>query len=110
MEGGAAQRHGGWLLVPFLLPPGGVPRDEPLAALDPMIRSDLQRELRDVFARLRKTVLFVTHDMGEAAYMGGEIALLRAGRVVQRGTAEDLIRRPVDPFVTEFIRAQRFLH
>jgi len=90
-----------------MLDPEWLLMDEPLAALDPMIRSDLQRELRDVFGRLRKTVVFVTHDITEAAYVAGEIALMRAGRIVQRGTIGDLVQRPADPFVTEFIRAQR---
>jgi len=81
--------------------------DEPLAALDPMIRSGLQEELKLLFEKLRKTVLFVTHDIAEAAFLGGEIALMRLGRIVQRGAFEDLLRRPADPFVTEFIRAQR---
>jgi osmoprotectant transport system ATP-binding protein len=81
--------------------------DEPLGALDPMIRSRLQQDLRALFERLKKTVLFVTHDMGEAAYLGDEIVLMRAGRIVQRGTLGDLLERPADSFVTEFIRAQR---
>ena len=76
-------------------------------ALDPMIRSDLQRDLREVFGRLRKTVLFVTHDMAEAAFIAGEMAIMRSGRILQRGTFRDLVRNPNDPFVTEFIRAQR---
>ncbi len=91
----------------LMLDPEVLLMDEPLAALDPMIRSDLQRELRRVFERLKKTVLFVTHDMGEAAYVADEIALMRAGRILQRGTLADLMQRPADPFVTEFIRAQR---
>jgi len=72
-----------------------------------MIRSDLQRELRAVFERLHKTVLFVTHDIGEAAAIGDEIVLLRAGRIVQRGTFRDLVERPAEPFVTAFLTAQR---
>ncbi|HEY2924270.1 MAG TPA: ABC transporter ATP-binding protein, partial [Candidatus Eisenbacteria bacterium] len=75
----------------------------------PMIRSDLQQELRRVFERLQKTVLFVTHDMAEAAYIAAEMAIMRAGKILQRGTFRDLVRSPADPFVTEFIRAQRLL-
>jgi osmoprotectant transport system ATP-binding protein len=52
-------------------------------------------------------VLLVTHDMSEAAYLGDQIALMRDGRIVQRGTFRDLLDHPADPFVTEFIRAQR---
>jgi osmoprotectant transport system ATP-binding protein len=105
LSGGQRQRVA--LMRALMLDPEVLLMDEPLAALDPMIRSDLQRELRRVFERLQKTVLFVTHDMAEAAYVGDEIALMRAGRVLQRGPIEDLIQRPADPFVTEFIRAQR---
>ena len=56
--------------------------------------------LRSVFERLHKTVLLVTHDIGEAAAIGDEIALMRGGRVVQRGSFRDLLDRPADPFVT----------
>jgi osmoprotectant transport system ATP-binding protein len=92
-----------------MLDPGVLLMDEPLGALDPMIRSRLQTDLREAFARLKKTVVLVTHDMAEAAYLGDEIALMRDGRVVQRGTPTALLERPSDPFVTEFIRAQRLL-
>ena len=105
LSGGQRQRVA--LMRALMLDPEVLLMDEPLAALDPMIRSGLQRELRQVFERLRKTVVFVTHDMTEAAYVAGEIALMRAGRILQRGTLDDLMLRPADPFVTEFIRAQR---
>jgi osmoprotectant transport system ATP-binding protein len=105
LSGGQRQRIA--LMRALMLDPDVLLLDEPLTALDPMIRSDLQRELKGVFARLRKTVLFVTHDMAEAAFVAGEMALMRAGRILQRGTFQDLARSPADPFVTEFIRAQR---
>jgi osmoprotectant transport system ATP-binding protein len=105
LSGGQRQRVA--LMRALMLDPEVVLLDEPLAALDPMIRADLQRDLRAVFERLHKTVLFVTHDIGEAATIGHEIALMRAGRVVQRGTFRDLIERPADPFVTAFLTAQR---
>jgi osmoprotectant transport system ATP-binding protein len=105
LSGGQRQRVA--LMRALMLDPGVILLDEPLAALDPMIRADLQRDLRAVFERLGKTVLFVTHDVGEAAAIGDEIALMRAGRVVQRGTFRDLIERPADPFVTAFLTAQR---
>jgi osmoprotectant transport system ATP-binding protein len=81
--------------------------DEPLTALDPMIRSDVQRDLKSVFAGLKKRVVFVTQDMAEAAFIAGEMAIMRTGRILQRGSFQDLARHPADPFVTEFIRAQR---
>lgn len=107
LSGGQRQRIA--LMRALMLDPDVLLLDEPLTALDPMIRSDLQRELRHVFERLRKTVLFVTHDIAEAAYIAGELAIMRAGKVLQRGGLKDLIRNPKDPFVTEFIRAQRLL-
>ena len=107
LSGGQRQRVA--LMRALMLDPEVLLLDEPLAALDPMIRSGLQLELRRIFERLRKTVLFVTHDMAEAAYIAGEMAIMRAGNILQRGTLRDLIRNPADPFVTEFIRAQRQL-
>lgn len=105
LSGGQKQRVG--LMRGLLLDPDLLLLDEPLAALDPMVRSQLQEDLKRIFQALRKTVLLVTHDMGEAAFLGDEIALMRDGRVVQRGAFSDLVRHPAEPFVTEFIRAQR---
>jgi ABC-type proline/glycine betaine transport system ATPase subunit len=81
--------------------------DEPLGALDPIGRAGLQRDLRRIFSELGKTVLFVTHSLDEAAYVGDEVALMREGRVVQRGALADLASRPADPYVREFVEAQR---
>jgi osmoprotectant transport system ATP-binding protein len=105
LSGGQRQRVA--LMRALLLDPSVLVMDEPLAALDPMIRAQLQEELRELFARLRKTVLFVTHDMSEAAYLGATIALMREGRIVQRGKAAELLDHPSEPFVNEFLRAQR---
>jgi osmoprotectant transport system ATP-binding protein len=105
LSGGQRQRVA--LMRALMLDPEVLLMDEPLAALDPMIRSDLQRELRGIFERLRKTVLFVTHDISEAGTVAHEVALMRSGSIVQRGTVRDLLDRPTDPFVTEFVRAQR---
>lgn len=105
LSGGQRQRVA--LMRALVLDPEVLLMDEPLAALDPMIRADLQRELRQVFERLRKSVLFVTHDVAEAAIVADEIALMRAGRIVQRGTIADLAHHPAEAFVTEFLRAQR---
>jgi osmoprotectant transport system ATP-binding protein len=81
--------------------------DEPLGALDPIIRSDLQADLRRIFQTLNKTVALVTHDLGEAAFLGDHIVMMKAGRIVQEGPLADLIERPADPFVTRFVNAQR---
>ncbi len=105
LSGGQRQRVG--LMRALMLDPEALLMDEPLGALDPIIRAGLQEDLKAIFQRLQKTVLFVTHDMGEAGYLGDEIVLMRDGRIVQRGVARDLMERPAEPFVTEFIRAQR---
>jgi osmoprotectant transport system ATP-binding protein len=67
----------------------------------------LQSDLRRIFQALKKTAVLVTHDLGEAAFFGDSIVLLRSGRIVQQGTLEDVLQRPADPFVTRFINAQR---
>jgi osmoprotectant transport system ATP-binding protein len=108
LSGGQRQRVG--LMRALMLEPSVLLLDEPMGALDPMIRFELQEELREIFRTLGKTVVMVTHDIGEAGFFGDEIVLLRDGAIVQKGTIEDLIARPADPFVERFIRAQRGLH
>jgi len=81
--------------------------DEPLGALDPLVRASLQTELKEIFQRLGQTAILVTHDLAEAAYLGDHIVLLNEGRVVQQGTVAQLRDRPADPFVTAFLNAQR---
>jgi len=105
LSGGQRQRVG--LMRALMLDPEALLLDEPLGALDPMIRSRLQTDLREIFRTLGKTVVLVTHDLGEAAFLGDRIVLMRDGRVAQIGTFADLRDRPADPFVTEFLRAQR---
>ncbi len=105
LSGGQQQRVS--LMRALMLDPEVLLLDEPLGALDPMIRFELQRDLREAFDRLQKTVVVVTHDLGEAAFLGQEIVLLRAGAVVQRGALTTMLRRPADEFVARFIRAQR---
>ena len=90
-----------------MLDPDVLLMDEPLGALDPLVRRELQRELREIFGALHRTVLLVTHDLAEAGYLADRIVLLRAGRVVQTGTLDDLRERPAEPYVTEFLSAQR---
>jgi osmoprotectant transport system ATP-binding protein len=80
--------------------------DEPLGALDPMIRARLQDDLGVLFRTLGRTVLLVTHDLAEAATLADEIVLLRDGRIVQRGAWRDLVERPADDFVRDFVAAQ----
>ncbi len=105
LSGGQRQRVS--LMRALMLDPGVLLLDEPLAALDPMIRADLQQELREIFRALGKTVVLVTHDIGEAAFFGDVVILLREGRIVQRGPMRELLDRPAEEFVTRFINAQR---
>jgi len=105
LSGGQRQRIS--LMRALMLDPGLLLLDEPLGALDPMVRADLQQDLKAIFQKLGKTVLLVTHDMGEAAYFADHIVLMRRGKIVQQGRVEELVNNPVDPFVTSFIRAQR---
>ena len=105
LSGGQRQRVS--LMRALVLDPDVLLLDEPLGALDPMIRSDLQADLRAIFRTLKKTVVMVTHDIGEAGYFGDTIVLLRDGRIVQQGTLHDLVRTPAGPFVEAFINAQR---
>lgn len=108
LSGGQSQRVG--LMRALMLDPAVLLLDEPLGALDPMVRQGLQEDLRRLFGRLRKSVLLVTHDMAEAAFFSDHLVLMRAGRVVQEGTYRDLIAAPVHEFVTDFVKAQRGLH
>jgi osmoprotectant transport system ATP-binding protein len=91
----------------LMLDPDVLLLDEPLGALDPIIRSELQSDLKRIFQSVKKTVVLVTHDLGEAAYFGDTLVLMREGRIIQRGTLEDLVQSPMEPFVTRFINAQR---
>lgn len=105
LSGGQNQRVS--LMRALFLNPDVLLFDEPLTALDPMIRADLQEELRTVFRTLGKTVLFVTHDLPEAGYVADDIVLIRSGNVVQRGSLEQLVDEPTTSFVTDFVHAQR---
>jgi osmoprotectant transport system ATP-binding protein len=105
LSGGQRQRVS--LMRALMLDPDVLLLDEPLGALDPMIRADLQTDLKRIFRTLKKTVVLVTHDMGEAAFFGDLIVILRDGKTVQTGRLDELLRSPSDPFVTRFIKAQR---
>jgi osmoprotectant transport system ATP-binding protein len=107
LSGGQRQRVS--LMRALMLEPEALLLDEPLGALDPLVRSGLQTDLKQIFSTLKQTVVLVTHDMGEAGYLGDSIVLLSAGAIVQRGTLEDLRDRPAAPFVTQFLNAQRSL-
>jgi len=108
ISGGQRQRVS--LMRALMLDPDVLLLDEPLGALDPMIRFELQTDLKRVFDTLGKTVVMVTHDMAEAAFFGDSIILMRDGHIVQRGTLNELIETPCDDFVVRFLQAQRALH
>lgn len=77
--------------------------DEPFSALDPLIRSRLQDELLDLQKRLRKTIIFVSHDLDEALKIGNRIAIMEGGRIVQCGTAQDILLSPANEYVADFV-------
>jgi osmoprotectant transport system ATP-binding protein len=107
MSGGQKQRVA--IMRAAMMNPEVMLLDEPMAALDPLIRSSLQQELKSIFQRLGKTVLLVTHDLGEAVFLAEKITLLHEGRILQSGTYGELLKTPVDSYVTSFINAQRTL-
>ena len=105
LSGGQRQRVS--LIRALMLDPDMLLLDEPLAALDPMIRNQLQTELKAIFQELKKTVILVTHDLHEAAFFADKIILMQKGKVAQTGTIRQLQQEPASPFVTDFIAAQR---
>ncbi len=107
LSGGQRQRVG--LIRALMLDPPVLLLDEPLGALDPVVRHELQEQMRAIFAALDKTVVLVTHDVAEAAFLADTLVLLRAGRIVQQGSAKRLLDAPSEPFVREFLSAQRSL-
>ena len=107
LSGGQRQRVS--LMRALMLSPELLLLDEPLGALDPLVRASLQKELKEIFGRLRQTTLFVTHDLAEGAYFGDQIVLMNEGHIVQQGSLVDLRERPANDFVREFINSQRAL-
>jgi len=107
LSGGQRQRVS--LMRALMLSPELLLLDEPFAALDPLVRVNLQRDLKEICAQLQQTVLVVTHDLPEAAFLGDDIVLMNEGRIAQRGLIADLRARPANEFVREFINAQRVL-
>ena len=107
LSGGQRQRVG--LIRALMLDPPVLLLDEPLAALDPIVRNELQTQMRTLFASLRKTVVLVTHDVAEAVYLGDTLVLMRDGRVLQQGSVRELMEKPTDAFVPAFMTAQRTL-
>ncbi len=105
LSGGQKQRVS--LMRALMLDPEFLLLDEPLGALDPLIRFDLQNDLKEIFKTLNKTVILVTHDLNEAVFFGDKILLMKEGSLIQQGTITDFINNPSEPFVTKFIKSQR---
>src|SRR5262249_22807281 len=105
LSGGQRQRVS--LMRALMLDPKLLLLDEPLSALDPLIRSDLQADLKQIFQPLHKTAGVVAQDLGEAGFLGDNLVLMQEGRIVQQAAFATLTRRPADAFVTRFINAQR---
>ena len=101
LSGGMQQRVG--LARAFATDAPILLMDEPFSALDPLIRARLQDELLDLQAKLKRTIIFVSHDLDEAFKLGDRIALMEGGRIVQIGTARQIIANPVSDYVAEFV-------
>ena len=102
LSGGMQQRVG--LARAFATDADILLMDEPFSALDPLIRGKLQDELLALQERVKKTILFVSHDLDEALRLGDRISILQNGRIIQTGTAEDIVLAPADDYVAEFVR------
>ncbi len=102
LSGGMQQRVG--LARAFATDADILLMDEPFSALDPLIRGKLQDELLELQRAVRKTILFVSHDLDEALKLGNRITIMEGGNIVQTGTPEDIIMRPADEYVAEFVR------
>jgi glycine betaine/proline transport system ATP-binding protein len=102
LSGGMQQRVG--LARAFATDADILLMDEPFSALDPLIREKLQDELLDLQRRIQKTIVFVSHDLDEALKLGNRIAIMESGRIVQAGTDEDILLRPANDYVTEFVK------
>jgi glycine betaine/proline transport system ATP-binding protein len=101
LSGGMQQRVG--LARAFVTQAPILLMDEPFSALDPLIRSKLQDELLDLQAKLHRTIIFVSHDLDEAFKIGNRIALMEGGRIVQCGTAREIIANPISEYVADFV-------
>lgn len=107
LSGGQRQRVA--LMRALMVDPDALLLDEPLGALDPVVRHELQDDLKRIFERLGKTVILVTHDLAEAAWFAKRLVLMRRGSLLQDGCFEDLRDRPANDFVSRFVQARRRL-
>ena len=101
LSGGMQQRVG--LARALAADPEILLMDEPFSALDPLIRRNLQDEFLRLSEELKKTTVFITHDLDEAIRMGDRIGIMKDGEIVQIGTAEDIVTSPADDYVADFV-------
>ncbi|MCC0047927.1 MAG: choline ABC transporter ATP-binding protein [Tepidamorphaceae bacterium] len=101
LSGGMQQRVG--LARAFATEAPILLMDEPFSALDPLIRNHLQDELLDLQKRLNRTIVFVSHDLDEAVKLGSRIAIMEGGRIIQTGTAQEIILKPANEYVSDFV-------
>ena len=102
LSGGMQQRVG--LARAFSTDADILLMDEPFSALDPLIRTKLQDELLALQATLRKTILFVSHDLDEAIKLGNQVVIMEGGHIIQAGSPQDIVLRPATPYVADFVR------
>ncbi|MBS3651281.1 ABC transporter ATP-binding protein [Pseudaminobacter sp. 19-2017] len=107
LSGGQRQRVG--VARALAADPPVLLMDEPFGAIDPIARTRLQNEFKQILKRVRKTVVVVTHDIDEAVRLGDRIAIMRDGRIVQYDTPESILSKPVNEFVENFVGADRAL-
>ena len=105
LSGGQQQRVG--VARAFAIDPDIILMDEPFSALDPITRSDLQDELVELQSKLKKTIVFVTHDMDEAIKISDMICIMKNGQILQYDTPENILRNPIDDFVSNFVGKNR---
>jgi glycine betaine/proline transport system ATP-binding protein len=102
LSGGMQQRVG--LARALATEPDILLMDEPFSALDPLIRREMQQELLDIQSKLKKTIIFITHDVNEAFKLGDRVAVMKDGRVVQIGTPEDILANPANDYIEDFVQ------
>lgn len=107
ISGGQKQRIG--IMRALFLDPPILLLDEPFGALDPITRSQLQTDLKEIFLKMRKTVLLVTHDLFEAGFLADRILLLNHGQIAQAGTLRELMDKPANDFVKLFVNSHHHM-
>lgn len=105
LSGGQQQRVG--VARAFALDPDIILMDEPFSALDPITGNSLQEELVSLQAKVKKTIVFVTHDMSEAIKIADKICIMDKGKIIQYDTPENILKNPANDFVTEFVGENR---